>query len=107
MLQAPGSATRWFVVEQAGRVRVFNNDAAVAASTLFVDIAARVRSGGEMGLLGLAFHPQVPAGPAGLPLVHHGQPAAGVAHRRVSQPLMAAPTLDPASEQHPADRRPA
>jgi uncharacterized repeat protein (TIGR03806 family) len=63
MLQAPDSSTRWFVVEQAGRVRVFNNDATVAASTLFVDIAARVRSGGEMGLLGLAFHPQFPADP--------------------------------------------
>ena len=63
MLQAPGSAARWFVVEQPGRVRVFNNDAAVAASTLFVDIAARVRSGGEMGLLGLAFHPQFPTDP--------------------------------------------
>ncbi|MCU0951525.1 MAG: PQQ-dependent sugar dehydrogenase [Burkholderiaceae bacterium] len=63
LLQAPGSSTRWFVVEQAGRVRVFNNDAAVAATTLFVDIAARVRSGGEMGLLGLAFHPQFPTDP--------------------------------------------
>lgn len=60
LLQAPGSSTRWFVIEQAGRVRQFANDAAVAASTNFIDISARVRSGGEMGLLGLAFHPQFP-----------------------------------------------
>ena len=63
LLQAPGSASRWFVIEQAGRVRQFVNDAATSASTSFVDISARVRSGGEMGLLGLAFHPQFPTDP--------------------------------------------
>jgi uncharacterized repeat protein (TIGR03806 family) len=63
MLQAPGSASRWFVLEQGGRVRVFADNAAVTTSTDFVDITARVRSGGEMGLLGMAFHPQFPANP--------------------------------------------
>ena len=62
-LQAPRAATRWFVVEQAGRVRVFANTTSVAAATDFVDIRTRVRSGGEMGLLGLAFHPDFPADP--------------------------------------------
>jgi glucose/arabinose dehydrogenase len=57
MLQAPRDNSRWFVVEQAGRVRVFDNNPAVAATTVFVDIAARVTSGGEAGLLGMAFHP--------------------------------------------------
>ena len=57
MLQAPGDDTRWFVVEQQGRVRVFDNVPAVPASNLFVDISARVTSGGEMGLLGMAVHP--------------------------------------------------
>lgn len=62
-LQAPGDATRWFVVEQGGAVRVFANQAGVGASSVFVDIAARVRSGGEQGLLGLAFHPGFPTDP--------------------------------------------
>jgi uncharacterized repeat protein (TIGR03806 family) len=63
MAQAPNDSTRWFVVEQAGRVRVFNNQATVASSSVFVDISARVTSGGETGLLGLAFHPNFPANP--------------------------------------------
>ncbi|MGQ0835055.1 MAG: PQQ-dependent sugar dehydrogenase [Gammaproteobacteria bacterium] len=57
MLQAPGDATRWFVVEQAGVVRVFDNVANVTVSTTFVNITSGVRSGGELGLLGMAFHP--------------------------------------------------
>jgi glucose/arabinose dehydrogenase len=61
LLQAPGDDTRWFVVEQQGRVRVFDNVPAVPASNLFVDISARVTSGGEMGLLGMAFHPDFAA----------------------------------------------
>ncbi len=63
MLQAPGDATRWFVVELGGTVRAFDNQATVATSRMFVDITARVRSGGEQGLLGVAFHPGYPADP--------------------------------------------
>lgn len=61
MLQAPGDGTRWFVIEQAGRVRVFANEAGVSAAQTFADISERVASGGEMGLLGMAFHPRFPA----------------------------------------------
>ncbi|MGH9785243.1 MAG: PQQ-dependent sugar dehydrogenase, partial [Terriglobia bacterium] len=50
---------RLFIAEQAGRIRV------LAAGTLlptpFLDIRDRVRSGGELGFLGLAFHPQYAA----------------------------------------------
>ena len=50
---------RLFVVEQAGRIRIIRNGALVA--TPFLDISAAnggpVKSGGEQGLLGLAFHP--------------------------------------------------
>lgn len=60
MYQAPNDSSRWFVVEQAGRVRAFPNQSAVTGAQLvdFVDIRSRVRSGGELGLLGMAFHPQ-------------------------------------------------
>src|SRR6187401_2621953 len=50
---APSDRTRLFVVEQAGRIRVVRAGALVAAP--FLDITARIASGGERGLLGLAF----------------------------------------------------
>ncbi|HQI42131.1 MAG: hypothetical protein B6D44_17265 [Ignavibacteriales bacterium UTCHB2] len=57
-LQNSGDGTnRIFVVEQAGRIRVFPNDENVQSTKLFLDITDRVTSGGETGLLGLAFHP--------------------------------------------------
>lgn len=60
MLQAPGDPSRWYVVEQGGRVRTFANVANVTTATTFVDISGRVNSGGERGLLGMAFHPDFP-----------------------------------------------
>ncbi|MDQ1241878.1 MAG: hypothetical protein QG550_1129, partial [Pseudomonadota bacterium] len=63
LLQAPNDAARWFVVEQGGAVRTFANQPGVASSAVFVDISVRVRSGGEQGLLGLAFHPDFPTDP--------------------------------------------
>lgn len=47
---------RLFVVEQRGVVRVLRDG--VLLPHPFLDIAARVRAGGEQGLLGLAFHPR-------------------------------------------------
>src|SRR5882672_97631 len=65
MLEAPGDATRWFVLEQAGVVRVFDNDDTVTSDAVFIDISGRVSSpasgnGTETGLLGMAFHPGFP-----------------------------------------------
>jgi glucose/arabinose dehydrogenase len=55
-LAAPRSERgRLYVVEQAGTIRVVVNGRRRAAP--FLDIRSRVRSGGEQGLLGLAFHP--------------------------------------------------
>jgi glucose/arabinose dehydrogenase len=53
---SPGDRERLFVVEQAGRIRLVRGGQLVAAP--FLDIASRIASGGERGLLGLAFHPQ-------------------------------------------------
>ncbi len=50
-------SNRLFVVEQQGLIRVFQNIAAVNSAETFLDIRGRVASGGERGLLGLAFHP--------------------------------------------------
>ena len=59
MLQAPGDPTRFYIVERGGSVRVFDNDADVAASApFFEDGNNLVDAGpGEAGLLGMAFHP--------------------------------------------------
>ncbi|HVH57394.1 MAG TPA: PQQ-dependent sugar dehydrogenase [Vicinamibacterales bacterium] len=55
LVQDPTDATVQFVVEQAGRIRAIRNDTLQA--TDFLDLRAVVRSGGEQGLLGLAFPP--------------------------------------------------
>jgi glucose/arabinose dehydrogenase len=81
MLQAPGDATRWFVVEQGGRVRVFANNPSVSATAVFVDIAARVSFVGEMGLLGMAFHPQFPTDPRAYLFYSHNDAALGLMSR--------------------------
>ena len=57
-LQAPGDSSRWFVVEQGGRVVTFANVADASVTSPFIDLTARVVSGGERGLLGMAFDPQ-------------------------------------------------
>ncbi|HID81622.1 MAG TPA: hypothetical protein EYH06_10120 [Chromatiales bacterium] len=58
LLQIPGDNTKWYAVEKAGRVMVFDNDNAVTTASTFIDISARVDSGpNEAGLLGMAFHP--------------------------------------------------
>lgn len=48
---------RIFVVEQKGRIAVFPNRPEVKNKSVFLDIVRQVDSGGEKGLLGLAFHP--------------------------------------------------
>ncbi|MDO8485928.1 MAG: PQQ-dependent sugar dehydrogenase [Candidatus Limnocylindrales bacterium] len=59
---APGDGSgRLFVVEQAGRIRVAAGGRLVDRP--FIDIAERIASGGERGLLGLVFHPDFPKDP--------------------------------------------
>ncbi|HEU4747127.1 MAG TPA: PQQ-dependent sugar dehydrogenase, partial [Gemmatimonadaceae bacterium] len=55
-LTQPLNDGRIFVVEQAGRIRVVRDG--VLQSTPFLDITSRVVSGGERGLLSVAFHPR-------------------------------------------------
>jgi glucose/arabinose dehydrogenase len=46
---------RLFIVERPGRIKILRDGQVL--TTPFLDIAGRVLSGGERGLLGLAFHP--------------------------------------------------
>jgi len=97
MLQAPGDATRWFVVEQPGRIRVFDASAPTGTS-LFLDISTRVSAGGETGLLGMAFHPNFPADPR--VYVDYTNSTSGLV-TRISEfrSTDGGATLDPASER--------
>ncbi|HEY7640178.1 MAG TPA: PQQ-dependent sugar dehydrogenase [Steroidobacteraceae bacterium] len=59
MVQPPNASTHWYVVEQGGIVKRF----AIAnptTTTEVVNLTSRITSGGEMGLLGMAFHPSFP-----------------------------------------------
>lgn len=56
MTHAGDGSNRIFIVELVGRIQVLQ--AGQTSPTLFLDISTRVLSGGERGLLGLAFHPQ-------------------------------------------------
>lgn len=52
---------RLFIAEQAGRIRIVRDGALVGRP--FLDITGRIASGGERGLLGVAFHPDYPSDP--------------------------------------------
>jgi glucose/arabinose dehydrogenase len=54
-LTSPPGDARLFVVEQPGRIRIIKNGQLLP--TPFLDITSRVSSGGERGLLSVAFHP--------------------------------------------------
>jgi len=51
---APGDPDTLYVVEQTGRIRIVQNGRLAGT---FLDIASKVKSGGEQGLLSVAFHP--------------------------------------------------
>ena len=50
---------RLFVIEQGGTIRIVTGDRVIERP--FLDISGRLTSGGEQGLLGLAFHPRFEA----------------------------------------------
>ena len=53
---AGDGSQRLFIAEQPGLIKVLRPGA--QAATVFLDISSKVLSGGEQGLLGLAFHPE-------------------------------------------------
>src|SRR5919204_2099550 len=54
IVSTPAEPRRLYVVEQVGRIRYFVNG---RLRGTFLDIRSRVQSGGEQGLLSVAFHP--------------------------------------------------
>src|SRR6478752_3166834 len=61
IVNAHDGSNRLFVVEQGGRIRIVKDGTLLPAP--FLDVRDRISSGGERGLLGLAFHPRFPADP--------------------------------------------
>src|SRR4029079_6585190 len=53
-LTTPAGDQRLFIVEQGGRIRLVKNGSLV--TTPFLDVSAKITSGGERGLLGLALY---------------------------------------------------
>lgn len=79
LTNAGDKSNRLFVVEQGGTIQILKNGALLKKP--FLDIRNKVISGGELGLLGLAFHPKfsenrrfflnytAPSGPTGIQTV--------------------------------------
>ena len=58
-IQNAGDAShRLFVAEKPGRIHVFDTDAEIPESSVFLNISHQVASGWEEGLLGFTFHPK-------------------------------------------------
>lgn len=84
-----------YVVEQAGRVKVFENSSATTMVDTFIDIVDRVTAGGEQGLLGMAFDPNYAANR----FFYLNYTVSGPRRQRVSRFLATTPTdADPDSE---------
>jgi glucose/arabinose dehydrogenase len=58
-LTAPAGDPRLFIVEQTGRIRIVSGGTLLPAP--FIDLTAKLTSGGERGLLSVAFHPNYAA----------------------------------------------
>ena len=55
--QPPASPDTWWGIVRPGQIIRFDNRDDVSTSSMALDLSARVVSDGELGLLGLAFHP--------------------------------------------------
>ncbi len=73
---------RLFVVEQGGTIRIVESDGTVLG-TPFLNISGIIESGGEKGLLGLAFHPDYLTN--GFFYVNYTRRSAGQLQTRVSR----------------------
>ncbi|HWC19986.1 MAG TPA: PQQ-dependent sugar dehydrogenase [Terriglobales bacterium] len=53
--QPDDGSGRLFVVEQGGKIKILQNGSIL--TTPFLDLSSKITTGGEMGLLGVTFHP--------------------------------------------------
>jgi hypothetical protein len=57
MVAPPGDSTRLFIVQQGGLIRIFDVTRGALLTTAFLNISSLLSTGGERGLLGMAFDP--------------------------------------------------
>jgi len=57
VVSPPGDTGRLFIVEKNGLIRILDLDSGQVLPTPFIDLSDEIVTNGEMGLLGLAFHP--------------------------------------------------
>ena len=86
---------RLYVVLQEGRIVEFDRESGVSEPNVFLDISKRVTSGGEQGLLGLAFDPAYPS--TGHFYVNYTAEGHTIVARYTAS-LAAAPPVDPDTE---------
>lgn len=107
LVSPPGDSRRLFVVEKGGRIWVIPDTTAAAPErVLFLDLSARVATGGgndERGLLALAFHPDYAANRQFYVwyTLNTTSPAGTGLHNRLARFLVSADdphAADPASE---------
>ena len=80
-LTAPSGDARLFIAEQGGRIRIVKSGALLAAP--FIDLGARLGTGGERGLLSMAFDPNYAAN--GFFYVYYTAPNGDVTIERYSR----------------------
>lgn len=88
----PGDAQTLYVVQQQGMIQAMERDGSNARTVL--DLTDRVKSGGEQGLLGLAFHPDYAQN--GLVYVHYTDRSGQV---QISEFESNGKTIDASSER--------
>ncbi len=99
LVRAASDSSRWFVVQQDGRVFSFDSVANASTMTPVLDLTDRVVFRNVHGLLGLAFHPGFPADPRVWVEYTHEMPAGAIVMRVSSfNTTDNGATLDPASE---------
>ncbi len=91
----PRDYERLFVVEQAGTIRIIKSGRTLPNP--FLDIRDRVRSGGERGLLSIAFHPDYASNRRFF--VYYTESTGDLAISEFSTPQTAPDAANPASEQ--------
>jgi len=58
MRQAPGDDRHWYLLERTGVIYRFENRPGASSRTTVLDLSGQIDTGGEGGLLGMAFHPR-------------------------------------------------
>ena len=57
MTAAPNDGTRLFIVQKGGLIRIFDRNSSSLLPTAFLNLSGLISTGGERGLLGMAFDP--------------------------------------------------